>query len=99
MGFRVSHAREHLMSREEMALAWFKDEYEPIVRVLNEGGLAGSGTETERYLRVAMLRYLLLTTHDWDDDVIRRLLGEPGKPGLEEDTMVHEILKEIKDSR
>src|SRR3954452_17434399 len=56
-GFRVSHAREHLMSREEMALAWFEEEYVPMVRVLDECNIGGAGTETERYLRVAMLRF------------------------------------------
>jgi hypothetical protein len=94
-GFRASHAREHLMSREEMALEWFKDEYEPVVKALVESGLGGGGSETERYLRVAMLRFLLLTTHDWDDGVVERLFGEKRAPGAEDDTMVHEILKEM----
>ena len=94
-GFRASHDREHLMSREEMAAEWFKEEYEPVVRVLNDSNLGGGGTETERYLRVAMLRFLLLTTHDWNDDIIERLLGGVRKPSDEDDTMVHQILKEL----
>jgi hypothetical protein len=96
-GFRASHARQHLLSREEMAEQWFRDEYEPVVRVLDESGIGGPGTETERYLRIAMLRFLLLHTHDWSDDVVRRLLGEVRHPGAaEEDTMVHQILKEMR---
>ena len=59
-------------------------------------GAGGKGTETERYLRVAMLRYLLLHTHDWTDDVVERLLGEVRPAGAEQDTMVHQILKEMR---
>ena len=95
-GFRASHAREHLLSREEMARAWFTEEYEPVVAELSELHAGGEGTETERYLRVAMLRFLLLHTHDWADDVVARLLGEARAPGVEDDTLVHQILKEMR---
>jgi len=95
-GFRASHAREQLLSRTEAAFAWFREEYEPVVAVLNDADVGGSGTEAERYLRVATLRYLLLYTHDWSDDVVERLLGEVRPPSSEDDTMVHEILKEMK---
>jgi hypothetical protein len=95
-GFRASHAREHLLSREEMAAAWFHDEYEPVVAVLDEAGIGGRGTETERYLRVAMLRFLLLHTHDWSDAIVERLVGEVRPPAAEDDTMVHQILKEMR---
>jgi hypothetical protein len=95
-GFRASHAREQLLTREQTAILWFKEEYEPVVAVLNEADIGGAGTEAERYLRVALLRYLLLYTHDWSDDVAQRLLGEVRSPSGEDDTMVHEILKEMK---
>ena len=95
-GFRASHAREHLLSREEMAAAWFNEEYEPVTRVLHEVGLGGDGTDTERYLRVATLRFLLLHTHDWTDDVVERLLGEVRPPSADDDTMVHQILDEMR---
>jgi hypothetical protein len=94
-GFRASHDRGQLLSRTEMAQAWFGEEYEPVVAVLYREGIAGGGTETERYLRVAMLRYLLLHTHDWTEDVARQLLGEVRPPTAEDDTMVHQILKEM----
>jgi hypothetical protein len=42
-----------------------------------------------------MLRYLLLQTHDWTDEIIERLLGEVRPPVAEDDTMVHQILKEM----
>ena len=43
-----------------------------------------------------MLRFLLLHTHDWTDDVVARLLGEVRAPGAEDDTLVHQILKEMR---
>jgi hypothetical protein len=94
-GLRASHARERLLSRVEIAQAWFREEYEPVVDALSEAQIGGEGTETERYLRIAMLRYLLLQTHEWTDDVVERLLGEVHSPGAAEDTMVHQILKEM----
>jgi hypothetical protein len=94
-GYRASLAREQLLSRDEMARAWFEEEYEPVVKALREAEIGGPGTETERYLRIAMLRFLLLHTWDWSDDVVERLFGEVRAPGVEQDTMVHRILKEM----
>jgi hypothetical protein len=95
-GLRASYAREQLMSRAEIAEAWFREEYEPVVQGLAEAGIGGEGTETERYLRIATLRYLLLQTHDWTDEVVERLLGEVRHPSAAaDDTMVHRILKEM----
>ena len=64
--------------------------------VLRDEGLGGGGTETERYLRIATLRYLLLHTHDWSDEIVERLLGEVRAPSSEDDTLVHQILKEMR---
>lgn len=94
-GLRASYAREQLLSRAEIAEAWFHEEYEPVVQVLNEAHIGGEGTETERYLRIAMLRYLLLTTHEWSDEVVERLLGAVRPPSDRDDTMVHQIVKEL----
>jgi hypothetical protein len=95
-GFRASHARGRLLSRTEMAEAWFREEFEPVMRVIEEAGIGGAGTEAERYLRVAMLRFLLLQTHDWNDEVVEQLLGEVRPPASGDDTMVHQILKEMR---
>ena len=94
-GLRASYARERLLSRAEIAEAWFHEEYEPIVEVLSDPEIGGEGTETERYLRLAMLRYLLLQTHEWTPDLVEKLLGEAQAPGASDDTMVHQILKEM----
>jgi hypothetical protein len=94
-GLRASHARERLLSRQEIAQAWFHEEYVPVVEALTEAQVGGAGTETERYLRVSMLRYLLLQTHEWNDEVVERLFGEVRPPVKEDDTMVHQILDEM----
>ena len=36
-------------------------------------GCSARGTEAEAYMRVSTLRYLLLRTHAWDDEVVERL--------------------------
>jgi hypothetical protein len=95
-GLRRSYERERLLSRGEIAEAWFQEEYEPVLEVLRETGIGGPGTEAERYLRIAMLRYLLLRTHEWTDEVIERLLGEVRSPSSPDDTVVHQILREMR---
>src|SRR3954463_7227483 len=98
-GYRAGLERERVLSRPEMALTWFREEYEPTVDMLREAGLGGGGTETERYLRVSMLRFLLLQRHDLSDDLAERLGGEVKHPSqaAEEDTMTHQIIKEMRD--
>jgi hypothetical protein len=95
-GFRLMQARGEFLPRREVSQAWFKDEYEPVVEMLKEADLIGRGTETEAYMRVATLRYLLLRTHEWDDAVIERLRGELDKPSYDEDTLVRRLRKEIR---
>ena len=98
-GYRVSLLRERVIDRRELAVLWYDEEYEPIVNMLREAGLGGGGTETERYLRIAMLRFLLLQTHDWSDEIAERLADQVKSPsaGAEKDTMTHQIIKEMRD--
>jgi hypothetical protein len=95
-GFRVIQARAEAMSRAEIAEEWFHDEYEPVVEMLREADMVRRGTETETYMRVAHLRYLILRTHSWDDDVIEAVRRELETPSWEEDTMVRRLRKELK---
>ena len=96
-GFRAIQGRGgEPMTRAEVASAWFEEEYEPVVEMLREADLIRRGTETESYMRVAHLRYLILRTHDWDDDVIETVRRELQTPSLEEDTMVRRLRKELK---
>jgi hypothetical protein len=90
-GLRLIQARGEFMTREEIAELWFREEYEPVTRMLTEAKLCGEGsTETECYVRVVSLRYLLLRTHEWNDQVIERLREELQRPstGNEPDTFV-----------
>jgi hypothetical protein len=98
-GYRESLQRGQLLPRAEMALTWFREEYEPTLDMLREAGLGGGGTETERYLRVAMLRFLLLQRHDLSEGLAERLAGEVKHPSTaaEQDTMTHQIIKEMRD--
>jgi hypothetical protein len=95
-GFRALQQRRELLSRAEVAEAWFEDEYKPVVEMLREADLVRRGTETEAYMRVAHLRYLILRTHDWDDAVIEAVRHDIEEPSLEEDTMVRRLRKELR---
>jgi hypothetical protein len=96
-GFRVMQERGEPMSRAEVAETWYRDEYEPVVELLREAGLTGRGSETEAYMRVAHLRYLLLRTHQWDEAILEAVRRDIEIPGLDEDTMVKRLRKELRD--
>jgi hypothetical protein len=95
-GFRLIQRRGELLTRAEVAEAWFRDEYGPVVQMLREADLVRHGTETEAYMRVAQLRYLILRTHEWDDRVIEAVRSDLEEPGLEKDTMVRRLRKELR---
>jgi len=96
-GFRVSQARREWMSRDEVAEEWFRDEYKPVVEMLREAQLIAKGvTDTEAYMTVAALRYLILRTHEWDDAVIDAIRRDIESPGQEDDTMVRRLRRELK---
>ncbi len=75
-GFRYMQVERRFCDREEIARRWFADEYTPVVRMLRDAHLLGEGTEAEAYMRVASERYRLVRTHEWNDDVIRRLQAD-----------------------
>ena len=76
-GFRAIQATGQFMTREQVAEAWFREDYEPIVNALREAGMIGAReTETEAYMRVVAERYFLLRTHEWDEEVLARLQRE-----------------------
>jgi hypothetical protein len=96
-GFRAMHARGQELSRAEVADAWFRDEYEPVVEMLSEADLIPKGTsDTEAYMKVAHLRYLILRTHEWDDAVIEAVRRDLASPGIEDDTMVRKLRRELR---
>ena len=86
------------MTREEVARAWFEQEFVPVVDLLREEDLIGRGTETEAYARVVSLRYLLLRTHAWDDEIFATpARGARRTPATrDQDTLIHELLREMR---
>ena len=96
-GFRASQALNQELSRQEAAEAWFRDEYEPVAEMLREAQLVPKGvSDTEAYMKVAHLRYLILRTHEWTDEVIDAIRRDLEHPGLEDDTMVRRLRRELK---
>ncbi len=78
-GFRVIQAIRQPLSRDEVAAAWFRDDYVPVVDALREAQLLGRGTETEAYMRAMALRWHLMRTHEWNEEILARLREElPG---------------------
>ena len=49
-GFRAMQDLSEFMTREAVAEAWFRDEYSPVVEMLRDADLIGSGTEAELWL-------------------------------------------------
>jgi hypothetical protein len=74
-GFRYIQHERRFCDRAEIAKRWFAEEYTPVVKMLRDADLLGSGTEAEAYMRIAAERYRLILTHEWSDDVIQRLRG------------------------
>ncbi|HYN35524.1 MAG TPA: chromosome partitioning protein ParB [Actinomycetota bacterium] len=72
-GFRLIQDEERFIARQAVALRWFKEEYEPVVKMLKEADLIGAGTQAEAYMRFARERYRLLRTHEWNEEIIQRL--------------------------
>ena len=74
-GFRWMQEQGRLADRAEVALAWFTEEYEPVLSLLREAGLhPGDGAlDAQVYLNLARERYHVMRTHRWDDDVLERL--------------------------
>jgi hypothetical protein len=96
-GFRLMQACGEFMTREEVARTWWTEEYEPIVEMLREADLIGSMTEAEAYTRVVSLRYLLLRTHRWDEEILERLREElRRKAPRDEDTLTHMLRRDLR---
>jgi hypothetical protein len=96
-GFRASQARGEPMSRQDVAESWLHDEYEPVIAMLRDAQLVPKGvSDTEAYMKVAALRYLILRTHEWDDAVIDAIRKDLEHPGLEDDTLVRTLRRELK---
>lgn len=93
-GFRHMQARGQFLTREETAQAWWTHEYLPVVEMLREAGIANDSNETDAYAAMVSLRYLLLRTHEWDDEVLERLRAEMQAPSWE-NTEIRRLRREL----
>ena len=73
--FRLVQDAGEYLDRAEAARRWYEEEYRPVVGMLHDADLIGSGTEAEAYLRVACDRYRLIRAHEWSDEIVARLRG------------------------
>ena len=46
------------------------------MRMLHAADLIGTGPDAEAHMRVARLRYRVMRTHEWNDEIIERLREE-----------------------
>jgi len=80
-GFRAMQERLQFMDRAEVAREWYADEYEPVVRMLRDGGfIAARETDADAYMRLASQRYRLLRTHRWTPEILERIREQSGSP-------------------
>jgi hypothetical protein len=76
-GFRLSQHEDTLLRREEVARRWFDEEYAPVTRMLRQADLMDLGdTEADAYLNVACLRWELIRSHDWTDEVFEQIRAQ-----------------------
>ena len=72
-GARYMHHERKYFDRAQIAQRWYDDEYCPVIAMIEQADLLGSGTHAEAYMRISRERYRLMRTHDWNDEVISRL--------------------------
>jgi hypothetical protein len=77
-GCRLMQHDGQFFDRTQIAERWYADEYKPVVRMIEQADLLGTGTPTEAYMRISRERYRLMRTHEWNDEVISRLQQELG---------------------
>ncbi len=71
---RRMHSEQSYLTRTESAERWFREEYVPVLAMIEDAGLAQPGEHpADTYLRVACERYELTRAHTWDVDVLEQL--------------------------
>jgi hypothetical protein len=70
-GCRAMLTRGELLTRAQIAGAWYAEEYDPVVTTLRELGLCADATDTDAYLCVTAQRDRLQRSSDVDADLQR----------------------------
>ena len=72
--YRASQDRGKILDRRTAARAWYEEEFVPVTRMLREAGLVAAGeTDADAYTRLGGVRYRLMRTMDWNEDVVQAL--------------------------
>jgi hypothetical protein len=75
--FRTMQDRAKFIKRRAAARLWFDEEYLPIVGMLADAGMIEpEQTETDAYVRIVALRYRLMRTFEWNEEILARLQDE-----------------------
>lgn len=77
---RMMHAEGAYMDKATMAARWYAEEFEPVVRMIEEAGVRGDDERpAQAYLRVAGERYRLIREHEWNAEVLDAVAGKRRK--------------------
>ena len=75
--YRASRDRGEILDRRSAARAWYEEEFAPVTKMLRDAGLVDSGeTDADAYTRLGGVRYRLMRTMDWNEDVVDKLRKE-----------------------
>ena len=75
--YRASQDRGETLNRRAAARAWFDEEFTPVTKMLREAGLVDSReTDADAYVRLGGVRYRLMRTMDWNEEVIEKLQAQ-----------------------
>jgi len=98
-GYRASLARGQLLSRRDVAHLWYVESTSRSSKSCAKPASAAAAPRPSATCGSRLLRFLLLQTHDWTDEIAERLSSEVKSPSTasEQDTMTHQILKELRD--
>ncbi len=94
-GFRAIQDRGEPMSRAEVAEAWFRDEYEPVVEMLREADLIGAAPRPRPTCAWRRCATSCCAPTSGTTQVIEAVRQRPRGPGVEDDTMVRALRKEL----
>jgi hypothetical protein len=68
-----------------------------VLALLKEAQLIPKGvTDTEAYMHLSALRYMLLRTHEWDDAIIEAVRRDLEHPSRDDDTLVRRLRRELR---
>jgi hypothetical protein len=71
---RLVFAEGAVLNRIRAARRWYAEEFEPVVRLIDEGDLRKKGeTAADAYMRAAGERYSIFHDHTWNTEVIAEL--------------------------